>query len=302
ALQKTMRHLDYKQAGNIDQANQEIQNLARQTQGVPVFTAEEIEKLRVHRTIANSGSYRHRVSFKDIFEGVTTTESIPGVIAELEKTHEDSEDISQVRNTIASLTKIAEAKGFLEAGDHLAASELVKDGRFRSGDSKPYIDRILSSFLLELMEPKIAEYTVLRPEPEEKADQFLIRAIDEAAQEGKLEGVRRLINLFGDYFDHQSKPPWMNSDAAAVSYYLAAKRLEEAGDDYAALKNYRIIIGLTDGKYAPMEEANAGIAALKEKNPELFTDLNSALLNEIEGLRNAVNRVSTMRSRYPQRP
>lgn len=104
---------------------------------------------------------------------------------------------------------------------------------------------------------------------DESTDAFVFRVAETAAKAQNWEYALRTVEFYRLIFPWNVAPTWTVRELLSCSTYVAARRLDDAGQIPQAIVAYREALGAT-GRLTPTALITARLADIKSKHPEAF--------------------------------
>lgn len=282
-LQIWAKYLDYRNAGNAKSANDQLRNLLTAQSQYPVLTQAEIK-----------GALMEDPSNKPIgeiiiqcFSGINTPGDLTEAIDRLKKVSREGAgpDAGGLKTEINKVEQLRSAwESALKKDQEACLKSLEKISSYGGyPDNQALYDSMKRLVILKLVENKSSIWTKITPLENDDPATYLSRLISEKlAEENFSEAVE--IMTFADTVYRQPAAGYVQ-EKSVIEKYMAAKRFESVGDDFSALSNYRSVVGAQAVKLAPQQKAEAAMKRLIEKHPEWTKSSDTAIMAEIQALR-----------------
>ncbi|CAN5347728.1 hypothetical protein BH23VER1_BH23VER1_20850 [soil metagenome] len=280
------RYLDFKRAGNTRAANNELNRLSASTK-FPILTREEIEGAIVE--IPPGGI--EMAAMNAAFQKLETLDDIPSAIAAVraaQKTGGGAND-SSLHALAEQLTDLHRGWEKLQAGDSQPAYDALRRPRSYQTSVSAQMDELHQMLAREYLARYDFGTIEMVPEEGESAYRFLQRIYEHAMRQKDYSAAMSVSALSQVIRAREPSSALEQADVRALSAFLAARKLEDAGDDLAALIRYRHCVADTAAKLAPVEEAQEGIRRIGERHPELLNSPDSLVLEKLEQIEDRLN-------------
>ncbi len=296
-------YLDFRDAGKAKAANDALRSLNQQT-GFPVLSVQEID---AHVLSDPADPERARAAVNGIMRTVQSPDDLPAALAKLEKlipANPTRTDVSWLSNDQRQLRAVSEAWIAAKAGDDAGVSRALEQYAISGGSAevKSALDQMLVQVLTQQLEIKAKAWTKLSPNPGEDARSYVGRILDELQAAKNYKVMLEVLNFAEQPMRYQKPLASLQKERTAIDQFLAAQRFEQLNDTVAAVTNYRFVVGSAGGKYVPMEEAEAALKRLREKDPEAFKSYEGVLAEELRVLRQQMQSLTQLLMNRPMIP
>lgn len=276
--------LDLRETGNTKRANDVLRTLTSGQSDFPVLKVEDIQSRLITDDLEILNS---RSALTKIFEVVKTPDDLPAALIKL-KTYAASAqnlELQSLQNEVQPMQLMIAAWEAAKNGDSdVTAQAIARLSSNGNAASMGYYDALKNQIFSRFIAGKAKAWTQLTQNSGEDTMDFLGRILDELQTKNDYAMQLEVIGFASSLNRTQSAPRFVN-DRGGIQLFVAAQRLETAGDILGAITNYRSVVGSAGGKYVPMAQAEAALKKLSESNPEAFKSYEGVILEEVRALR-----------------
>jgi hypothetical protein len=287
-LSSWANYLDFRDAGNIRRANETLRSLMTNESIFPVLTVQEID---ARFLVDGAETLNSRSALAKVFEGVKSADDLPAALERL-KVYSSSPmnpELSALRNEQKRMEAVQQAWEMVKKGDDSTALKTLDRMNSFGGmeEAQSYYEPLKRQIFRKALQSKAQAWSKLSQNSDEDAPAFLDRILDELQGRQDYAAIIEVMK-FSEQINRTGQAGTSAQDRTALENFLAAQRFENAGDDLAAVTNYRLVVGAPSGKYVPTARAEEALKKLKEKNPEVFKNYEGALMEEMRSMRQQI--------------
>ena len=278
-------YLDFRNADHAKPANDILRGLLENQSEIPILTTREVQG----RFISPEDDTRS-VSpiMRRVLAGVNGPEDIREAIERLER---ESKEPGIVEGDLLSgekekLDRIEGAWQLAKRGEDEAAVDALQYD-FNSGldGFRKNYESLREKVVRQVLRNKGRRWPKWQPSDAERVQVSMNRLIDQLQADGDLESMTEAMDLHDELISAGFPTDWLSDDREIVGHFLSAKRFESVGDILMAVHEYRAVVAAGGKKYAPTKEAVDALRRLKDSHPDVFKDYDSAVLSELQNLR-----------------
>lgn len=283
-LQAWAKYLDFRDAGNVKGANSILDSLMNNSSEFPLLPLAEI---RSHRKPDPVNPSINELTEK-IFEGVTSPEDLPKALARVDDLLKNSGVTAphayQLRSNKEKIERL-EARWKL-IGTSMSPADFRKLGTVRFTTEDPLHalgEQINTLLVMDVLKGSSG----VAARADENPQEYMTRILDGLKDKEDYAGMIEVLSTYQR--TGQEIPPAWAIGRTALDRFVAGKRFDEAGDVYAAVTSYRMVLN-TSGKspYAPVEAAQAALKRIGETHPDALKNSDSMILEEIQELKRQI--------------
>lgn len=279
-----LKHVDYAEAGNTEQAIKELENLKKST-SFPVANSEAISRA-INRIPSGAGN---EVAISELRSRLNSIKDIEAVKKSADMM-EDSfqKGTSQYNNFIrfkSQLDSLEKAWRNLNDGSGIMGLSLLRGSELSSrGNNSEVINRVA----LEMEEFYLKKAGLIDEgvpfEEGEGGRIYLSRLFDKQANDQQYDDALKTSEEMKLFQERVSVSPTLRNRQDGIRAFVAAVEFEQAGDPLMALLEYRLCAIELAGKDEPAASALKAISRISEKHPEIMANAETAISARLQRL------------------
>jgi hypothetical protein len=274
-------YLDFHTAGDARRANEILRNLLTNSSGFPVLSVAEIES---RFSLVSDDTMDMSTALVKIFDGINTPDDLPVAQRRLKSFASNplNPELGNLRNESQRMDLYIAAWKAAQTGDVTAAFAALNRTGGGSEEATRFYGPLKAQIEARLLRDKTVAWTRLTQNTGEETGAYLGRILDELTAKGDYATMLEVMAFAGQI--NRYERPSFTGERHAIEQFLAAQRFEDVGDGLAAVTNYRLVVAVPAGKYAPTTEAQDALKRLKTTYPEAFKSYEAVLSEQIRGL------------------
>ncbi len=298
-VQSWMRYLDQRRAGNSEAANNTLKQLERSSSNFPLLTREQLAGKWMKETkVENPDAVAIEILARITEDPDTLVQAIRSFEAAVEDPQLSKNEYFQ-HEVIPQLT--AYKKGFeaLEAKDFETAESVYKSiNRGSRSALFPYTDALKNRLSNGVTALRLEQFIGEPIDMNQPVDAQVEVYLEQFWNEGKLLKIKEILNL-QSYGKKTQAALATRKILGALNDYLTGQQFEQANDVVSAYQSYRKTLKYTGQGHPLNDLAIAALKRLRATAPDRIDRFDdSALIQEIQELREELNRTMRMRHSY----